>query len=92
MEIQYDDSPVAGEMFRVRIASYRGRATVAVYVGGNLLKEKECPDPPCHARVAIPLNARGSTLTVHAQSSSGEKETLQIKVIGRGHATLTAGA
>jgi hypothetical protein len=59
--------PSAGGMLLLRIES--GVSGVQVFAGGHLVLKHECPDPPCHEKVALPAEAADSPLVIAATDS-----------------------
>lgn len=58
--------PVAGTNFSVTLRDYVGKGRVAVSVGGQLLLEQDCDDPPCHEVVFLTRELAGRELKVVA--------------------------
>jgi hypothetical protein len=67
MRIAFASEPRGGRDFEFEVADAGADAHVQLYIGDNLVMEARCPDPPCHERVFVPLEAVGNMLRVRAQ-------------------------
>ncbi len=65
--------PVAGKQFDFVIASAVGKTTIELYIDASLILEVDCPDPPCHESIIIPISTRGSMLRIVASDASGNR-------------------
>lgn len=64
MVLNVPKPPLAGSNFSVQLDGYTGAAKLAVYVAGQRLLEKDCPDPPCHEMVFLTRDLAGRELKV----------------------------
>lgn len=71
MIIENQGLPYAGERFRFTVARATGKTRIVVYVDTAPILDEECPDPPCHEIVQIPVGTRGSVLRIVATDVSG---------------------
>ena len=67
MRIAFASAPKAGRDFEFDVIETGDEARVQLYIDDNLMLEIRCPDPPCHERVFVPLEADGTTLLVRAE-------------------------
>ena len=71
MIIENQDLPYAGERFLFSVAGATGKTKIEVYIDSARVLEEECPDPPCHEIVRVPVGTRGSVLRILAKDSLG---------------------
>lgn len=71
MIIENQGLPYAGEPFRFTVADAPGKTKIDVYVNTAHIFKGECPDPPCHETVWIPVGTRGSVLRIMAKDFLG---------------------
>ena len=71
MEIGHEDLPYSGESFRFTLSSTTHPVTIKAYVDSALILSEECPDPPCHEIIQIPIGTRGATLRLVATDRAG---------------------
>jgi hypothetical protein len=91
MQLKYHREPIAGERFSVTASDYAGTAILQIYIGQKLVGERECADPPCHEMVVVPKGTRGTILRVVVETSSGEREELELQITGQSRPALEAG-
>jgi hypothetical protein len=91
MILEYDREPIVGEPFRVTARGFAGTARIRLFLGQKVLADVECPDPPCHEVVTIPIGAKGMTLRVVATDQEGQEEEIRLTIRESGGRTLTAG-
>lgn len=92
MVLKHSLEAVVGRPFSVTASGFSGRARLEIFIGGKLVRRKECPDPPCHEMVVIPKGTRGKTITLRAVSTKGEEEEREFVIAGEDEQYLTAGA
>lgn len=73
MKIENKGFPYAGKPFLFVVAEATGRTTIEAYVNMRRVLEAECPDPPCHEVVLVPVGTRGSVLRLIATDSLGNR-------------------
>jgi hypothetical protein len=73
VRIENQGFPYAGQRFRFVVAGAIGRTTIEAYVDTRRVLEAECPDPPCHEVVLVPVSTRGSVLRLIATDSLGNR-------------------
>jgi hypothetical protein len=76
MRIHYAHGPIAGQDFEFELHETEGEASVRLFIGDRLVLEATCPDPPCHERVLVPLDAGGDTLLIRAEDMREATEHL----------------
>ena len=91
MTLEYEREPIVGELFAVTARGFLGTARVQLFIGQRLLAEWECPDPPCHEAVLIPLGTEGRILRVIALDRRGREEELELTIRERQDKVLMAG-
>ena len=74
MRIAFASAPKAGRDFEFDVIETSGEGRVRLYIGDDLMMEAQCPDPPCHERVFVPLGAAGNTLLVRAEDMQEANE------------------
>ena len=67
MRIAFASAPRGGRDFEFEVHEAGKDAHIWLYIGDNLVMEAQCPDPPCHERIFVPLEAVGNTLLVRAE-------------------------
>lgn len=72
MEIESAGLPIAGKIFRFTVIGGIGRTRIETYLGRTRLHADDCPDPPCHEMIQVPLDAMGATLRVVAKDAFGK--------------------
>jgi hypothetical protein len=74
MRIAFASAPKAGRDFEFDVIETGDEGRVQLYIGDDLMMETTCPDPPCHERVFVPLEAAGNTLLVRAEDAQEANE------------------
>jgi hypothetical protein len=71
MIIENQGLPHAGELFRFSVTGATGKTRINLYVNTTHIFEGECPDPPCHEIVGVPVGTGGSVLWIKAEDLHG---------------------
>ena len=80
MTLNYEDLPVAGHRCRVVADKFVGTVRLSVFIDDRQISQKECPDPPCHEVIEIPLGSEGRDLEVIAEDDTGHHERLKLRI------------
>ena len=82
MEIKLGKAAIAGERFDLYVKGQsKGSITrTTVYIEGKLIHAHDCDDPPCHETFVVPINARGKSMLISAESSNGQKTEMEVDV------------
>lgn len=80
MKIQNSDPPRGGEVFKFSVIGAPPIVDVEVYINGQRMYKTECPDPPCHEYVTIPMGTEGSELTVVIMDEFGNRVEKQFTI------------
>jgi hypothetical protein len=80
MVIENQDLPYAGKLFRFTVAGATGKTRIEAYIDTARVLERECPDPPCHEMVRVPVGTRGSVLRIVAKDLLGDTIERQFRI------------
>lgn len=80
MTLEYERDPVVGDRFTVTALGFDGPARLRLFIDDRLLADRECPDPPCHEAILIPVGSGGHRLRVVASDRRGSEEELTLTI------------
>jgi hypothetical protein len=72
----------AGDSAELRVTDTSGPVRIQATVGGRVVYEHECPDPPCHEYFRIDASLGGQVLQVVARSPDGAESQQSISIEG----------
>lgn len=95
MEIVIEQAPHVGQDFSFSIIGGIGNTKIEAFIDDILVFQNDCPDPPCHEMLKIPIGKKSSKLRIIAKDSLGfvSEKTFVIAEIDReAGGTMSAGA
>lgn len=81
MRIEVQGQPTAGRMFRAVVYDGIGVTSTTAAIDGVAVFKSDCPDPPCHEVFMIPMDAVGTTLTIEAKDSKGNRARASFTIV-----------
>lgn len=92
MKLSYNQEPIVGQPFRVEARGGSGSIHLRIIIGQRMVREKDCPDEPCHEMIVVPPRSAGRTLQVVARDSRGVTEELEFTIRDKARGQMALGA
>ena len=80
MEIKLLNKPLAGQYFHFLVTGGLKPIRIRASVHGKTIFEEMCPDPPCHQKMTVPINANNSDIEIEVWDAAGIYEKQIVKV------------